>query len=584
MMKFGGMEEDQELMKFVCKQCYKRYPCGKSLGGHMRSHVVANSAEMVDEKGGGGGGGGVDPTAMKRDHHHQQRFEHGGGYSSYGLRENPKKTWRAVDSTSPLPQEKACKQCGKVFQSLKALCGHMACHSEKERGGGVKDDQSWSSESKKLEEEDEEEEEVDDDDDDDDDDESDDVDDVDDSDTEPEEDQIPTTTTRDNNNNRSQSTHHPKRYKKLVVKSYSLSLTNNNSIGSSSVSEIDEQEQEEVAKCLMMLSKDSGNWYGSVVEFSDNNSVVLETKSSSIDMKTSRKNGNGNGNGKGVVYKVCNRDNNETQNPPTKKMGDNRKVMKSSIVHTEMAESQSSDSGYFLGENKVESDVSVNGFLAKCKVLNRVKGYVEPRRGGVEKEYENYDDFGVASNSGKQKRTNDTSYDPEMETGSYKKTKVVAASSPGTNANKKKYECLNCKKSFNSYQALGGHRPCHKKTNPDMESGYGTGENSLDADETYNHGNGGKIRDCFGSKKAGATEKKVRPKKGKGHECPFCHRMFKSGQALGGHKRSHFIGGAQVINGSHQTPAAAKEEAADLLDLNLPAPVEDEDDEQLMAW
>nr|GMD25675.1 zinc finger protein ZAT4-like [Ipomoea batatas] len=231
-------------MKFVCKQCYKRYPCGKSLGGHMRSHVVANSAEMVE--------GGGD---------HQQRFEHG-GYSTYGLRENPKKTWRAVDSTSPLPQEKACKQCGKVFQSLKALCGHMACHSDKER--------------------------------------------------------IPTTTTRD----RSQSTHHPKRYKKLVVKSYSLSLTNNNSIGSSSVSEIDEQEQEEVAKCLMMLSKDSGNWYGSVVEFSDNNSVVLETKSSSIDMKTSIRSNKGNGNGNGTVYKVCNNRDNETQNPPAKKMGD----------------------------------------------------------------------------------------------------------------------------------------------------------------------------------------------------------------------------------------------------------------------
>nr|GMD25603.1 zinc finger protein 655-like [Ipomoea batatas] len=534
-MKFGGMEEDhQELMKFVCKQCYKRYPCGKSLGGHMRSHVVANSAEMVE-----GGGGGGDPTAMKRDH--QQRFEHGGGYSTYGLRENPKKTWRAVDSTSPLPQEKACKQCGKVFQSLKALCGHMACHSDKERGGGVKDDQSWSTE----------------------------------------EDQIPTTTTRD----RSQSTHHPKRYKKLVVKSYSLSLTNNNSIGSSSVSEIDEQEQEEVAKCLMMLSKDSGNWYGSVVEFSDNNSVVLETKSSSIDMKTSIRSNKGNGNGNGTVYKVCNNRENEThQNPPTKKMGD-RKVMKSSIVHTEMAESQSSDSGYFLGENKVESDVSVNGFLAKCKVLNRVKGYVS---GGVEKEYENYDEFGVASNSGKQKRaTNDTSYDPEMETGSYNK-KMKAASASASSPAKKKYECLNCKKSFNSYQALGGHRPCHKKTNPDMESGYGTGENSLEADETYNHGNGGRIRDCFGSKKAGSgkdtTEKKARPKKGKGHECPFCHRMFKSGQALGGHKRSHFIGGAQVINGTQTPAAAAKEEAADLLDLNLPAPVEDEDDEQLMAW
>nr|GFC56336.1 hypothetical protein [Tanacetum cinerariifolium] len=53
------------------------------------------------------------------------------------------------------------------------------------------------------------------------------------------------------------------RYKKIVI-----------DYEPSSVTEIDEFEQEEVAICLMMLSKDTNYWDGvnSVVESSDNNS------------------------------------------------------------------------------------------------------------------------------------------------------------------------------------------------------------------------------------------------------------------------------------------------------------------------
>ncbi|CAN7034511.1 unnamed protein product, partial [Brassica rapa subsp. trilocularis] len=52
-------------------------------------------------------------------------------------------------------------------------------------------------------------------------------------------------------------------------------------------------------------------------------------------------------------------------------------------------------------------------------------------------------------------------------------------------------------------------------------------------------------------------------KNGKCHECPFCFRVFKSGQALGGHKRSH-----SFVNQEHRV----KHKAADMrIDLNLPA-------------
>ena len=64
-------------------------------------------------------------------------------------------------------------------------------------------------------------------------------------------------------------------------------------------------------------------------------------------------------------------------------------------------------------------------------------------------------------------------------------------------------------------------------------------------------------------------------KKSKGHECPICFRVFKSGQALGGHKRSHFIGSQDhrtlVIQQHHQVA----HDMHTLIDLNLPAPIDE---------
>lgn len=62
----------------------------------------------------------------------------------------------------------------------------------------------------------------------------------------------------------------------------------------------------------------------------------------------------------------------------------------------------------------------------------------------------------------------------------------------------------------------------------------------------------------------GAAEEKV-------HQCPFCDRVFASGQALGGHKRSHFMGASNF-----RTVSRIGEKLD--IDLNLPAPVDDGDD------
>ncbi|XP_057810767.1 uncharacterized protein LOC131025153 [Salvia miltiorrhiza] len=525
------MDEDQEL-RFVCKLCFKKYPCGKSLGGHMRSHVVANSAEsdeklldpnikkfpsfvLVNGGGGGGGGGGMQGTMSD-----SRIVDLGNGQSSYGLRENPRKSWRAVDSSFPMPQEKICKQCGKGFHSLKALCGHMACHSEKDRG--MKDDHSWTSESHKLVTDSH-------------------------SDTEGEDRAIRTRSSKS------------KKFRKIVVNS---PFPN----GSSSVSEIDGEEQEEVALCLMMLSRDNGSKGGvnSVVESSDNNSVILETKSSSIDMKN--------------VMRKCDVVKNADDDDQDGKKG--------------VAKAANSDSGYFLDEcAKAESDVSVDGFRRGSGVneyeefresLNRSRSYRAEVKKALAKEnaYDYDHDHGGSSVAARIEQSRKRRYVSES-CDVYNEYDRIKRSDPPSAEKRLKYECFNCKKTFKSYQALGGHRPCHKKSsNALYESRYESGENSLDDEFGASRG---KMAESTrkAAVAAAAADKKMKAKKSKGHVCPFCNRVFKNGQALGGHKRSHFIGGHEVVN-TNPSPVTK----LDLLDLNLPAPQDDEDDgdDQYSPW
>lgn len=114
-----------------------------------------------------------------------------------------------------------------------------------------------------------------------------------------------------------------------------------------------------------------------------------------------------------------------------------------------------------------------------------------------------------------------------------------------------KFRCETCKKDFQSYQALGGHRASHKKTKNDHQF-------NEDEDEDLEEEEGNFV-----------VDQRV-------FECPFCNKVFESGQALGGHKKVH-------LSNLGNSNANVKSNPARFIDLNLPAPIDDDDEVVLSA-
>lgn len=139
---------------------------------------------------------------------------------------------------------------------------------------------------------------------------------------------------------------------------------------------------------------------------------------------------------------------------------------------------------------------------------------------------------------------------------------------------KGKYRCETCNKAFRSYQALGGHRASHKRI---KALNSNSTEEEVAGLETENAASAAAVSSLV-------VEEKI-------HECPVCYRIFSSGQALGGHKRSHVMGAAAVAaaaaaatHASIRTSPAPKPFSRfgeTFIDLNLPAPVDDDEISQI---
>ncbi|KAL8137667.1 hypothetical protein V2J09_003668 [Rumex salicifolius] len=374
------MEEktEQEEYKHVCRLCNKKYPSGKSLGGHMRSHVISKDYVPLHKV----------------------------------------KSKKAINfcNGNHLPRRRIKGKRGK--QKCKEIS--MESHSD----NGVIDDQRSAKEA---------------------------------------------------------------RYRAIpLIDSFSLE----NGCSTSSKSEI-ELEQEQVALCLMMLSRDSTNRISTSPESSANNSVILQVN--------------------GFV---------EMKKLASKKLN--------------CVEMDSSDSGYFEnGAKEVESDDPADGYA---------------RNYGVKRPKAEYG----SSSVGKRSKNSGICNSEGDELGNQAQLKFMKKKNDHLNSEQSgKYKCSICQRSFKTHQALGGHIITHRT---DFNGSSKKGENSTEASK-------------FGSEHESYVGKISSTK---GHCCPFCHKVFRSGQALGGHKRSHLTGS------SSQDKANPLKNHRFLIDLNLPAsPVEE---------
>ncbi|XP_051120994.1 zinc finger protein ZAT4 isoform X2 [Andrographis paniculata] len=125
--------------RYVCKICSKICVSGKSLGGHMRVHSALISKEKSESEIQFEEGNDDQESCIKNQSNSDEEEEEEIGdedqSSSYGLRENPKKSWRISDpQNGTVSKIKAsCKECSKDFPSLRALSGHMRSHSIKNK-------------------------------------------------------------------------------------------------------------------------------------------------------------------------------------------------------------------------------------------------------------------------------------------------------------------------------------------------------------------------------------------------------------------------------------------------------------------
>ncbi|KAL4566483.1 hypothetical protein LXL04_030598 [Taraxacum kok-saghyz] len=150
---------------------------------------------------------------------------------------------------------------------------------------------------------------------------------------------------------------------------------------------------------------------------------------------------------------------------------------------------------------------------------------------------------------------------------------------------KRKFECVTCNKSFHSYQALGGHKASHRKLKGDFDSKIQI-ENKpmLHYDHTikgYNPKMSNDHRQLSNfDLGVGFLKKKKVVMGAQSHECPICLKMFSSGQALGGHKRSHMVSEAKMNREIKKLDDPICETRG-FLDLNMP-PEEDEEEEEMV--
>ncbi|KAL6994155.1 hypothetical protein U1Q18_012262 [Sarracenia purpurea var. burkii] len=592
------MEENQE-HKFVCKICGKSCFSGRSLGGHMRGHVAATSGKKQQDYN--GSKMCLDSEKPKEvvivsDSSHSKlenlkNSEMGGSLesgcpASYGLRENPKKTWRVSDSKPSIEKKEThCKECGKEFPSMRALSGHMRCHSIKDKenhlckqcGKGFVSLKALfghmrhhSKRSRPANES-----------------------------AESQSDYDTLCLTR---RKRSRA-----RYK------FTNNSSSSNLNSSLFVSEI--VELEEAAFCLIMMSRAVRNWaeLDSVLGDSEHNHVIFKSKaledydeswemkkpSEKLDYSGVLSSGNSlrekNESELGELdagFKFNNEDKAELVELDAGFMINNEEKTELAeldaefmINNEEEAELVELDAGFMINnEKKPELESSIEGF----------------HKGDTDEEFKKpeLDDESVIQLSDTEIKNRSEATEVELEKDSVTEvgldqpdsmeaisdvqdSELMAISCDGItddseifedSEKKREYRCTTCNKIFDSYQALGGHSTSHRSFVLKIEKSLVLTDN--DAKSKLD--------------KLECNENLIEEKKSKDHECPICFKVFPSGQALGGHKRAHYTGLSENTTQESSTILAEQKvsEIKNICDLNLPLNLEKDvnDDVGFKLW
>ncbi|CAH2039387.1 unnamed protein product [Thlaspi arvense] len=129
------------------------------------------------------------------------------------------------------------------------------------------------------------------------------------------------------------------------------------------------------------------------------------------------------------------------------------------------------------------------------------------------------------------------------------------------------FQCKACKKVFASHQALGGHRASHKK----VKGCFASQDKEEEEEEEYKEDDDEEEEEEDDEEEADKSTAHIARKRSNAHECTICHRVFSSGQALGGHKRCHWLTPSNYLRMTPIHDSAGRSQPLDQpsLDLNL---------------
>ena len=159
-----------------------------------------------------------------------------------------------------------------------------------------------------------------------------------------------------------------------------------------------------------------------------------------------------------------------------------------------------------------------------------------------------------------------------MKSGLNNKPKLYATESEvfADSQKKREHKCRICNKVFGTYQALGAHQRVHKSSS------------NTSAVKIEDHEDRIPIAKLECSDTTAAEEETERVIENKGHKCSICLKVFATGQALGGHKRVHF--GKDPERGAQES-RVLKQQISDICDaFDLSRPVENGDVEFKSWW